>query len=423
MHFERLPNGLGVLLCETHLAPVVEIEIWAGVGSADERPAESGLAHFHEHMLFKGTERREVGEIAGEIEGAGGRINAYTSFDVTVYHVTLPSDRAPVGLDVLSDAVLRSRFEPEEIEREIEVVLEEIRRSEDSPHHVLSDAVFAECYHVHPYRAPILGSPESVASFDRERVRAFFERWYTPENLVVVAAGDFDTQRLLEEVRETLGAAAPAGARRERASEPPQDGLRSVVLARPFERATLELVWPAVELGHADAAALDLLCFVLGNGDSSRLVRLVRDRDGLVERIDASCYTPLDPGLVSVTLDTDSKRAAAAIEAVAREVERVRSEAVSLDELERARTNYLTLQDFERESVTGVAHKAGSFLLLAGDHEAEGRYLEDLRRATQDDLLRVARRHLAPERLTVGAVLPEAEADVLDDATIASGKQ
>ena len=115
VHFEQLPNGLGVLLCETHIAPVAEIQIWASVGSADEREPEAGLAHFHEHMLFKGTEKRAVGEIAGEVEGAGGRINAYTSFDVTVYHATLPSTELSVGLDVLADATLHSSFDPDEM--------------------------------------------------------------------------------------------------------------------------------------------------------------------------------------------------------------------------------------------------------------------------------------------------------------------
>ncbi len=170
---EALPNGLTVLLCESKIAPVAEIQLWAKVGSADERPFESGLAHFHEHMLFKGTERRAVGDVAGDVEGAGGRINAFTSFDVTCYHATLPSDKLEAGVDVLTDALLHSTFVPEEIDREIEVVLEEIRRSEDSPTQVLGQAVFAECYREHPYRAPILGTRESVGSFNRERVQAF----------------------------------------------------------------------------------------------------------------------------------------------------------------------------------------------------------------------------------------------------------
>ncbi len=418
VHFEKLSNGLGVLLLETHAAPVVEIEIWANVGSADERPGEEGLAHFHEHMLFKGTERRGVGEVAAEVESAGGRINAFTSFDVTCYHATLPSAEVSTGLDVLSDAVLHSIFDAEEIAREIEVVLEEIRRSEDSPASVLGNALFAEAYHVHPYRAPILGTQESVESLDRPRLRAFYQRWYSPDNLTVVAVGEFDSTALLEQVRETFAAIRPSGVTRGRQAEPAQHGLRNLVLPRPFERATLELAHPAVQLGHPDAPVLDLLAFVLGNGDSSRLVRRVKERDALVDRIDASCYTPLDPGLFSVSLETDTPRAGAAIEAAVRELERLRAEPVSEEELEKARANFLAIEDFERESVTGLAQKLGGFHHLAGGYQAEDAYLEGVRSATPADLLRVARQYLGFEQLTVAAVVPEEEASALDAAQI-----
>ncbi|MBW2287295.1 MAG: insulinase family protein, partial [Deltaproteobacteria bacterium] len=240
---EVLPNGLTVLLQPSHLAPVAEVQIWVNVGSGDERAHESGLAHFHEHMLFKGTARRGVGEVAGEVEGAGGHINAYTSLDVTVYHATLPAAEIATGIDVLSDAVLNSSFEPVEIEREIEVVLEEIRRDQDSPSQVLSEAVFGEAYRVHPYRLPVIGTPESVASFDRDRVRAFFERWYRADNLSVVAVGDFEAEAVLDRVRAAFANAEPGAARRERPKEPVQSGLRSGVWARPFERANIELAY------------------------------------------------------------------------------------------------------------------------------------------------------------------------------------
>jgi zinc protease len=415
---EALANGLTLLLRETHAAPVAELQVFVRAGSADEAPDEAGLAHFHEHMLFKGTERRGVGEVAGEVEGAGGRINAYTSFDVTAYHATVPSDRTQLALDVLADAVRHPAFDPEEIARETDVVLEEIARAEDSPTQVLATATFAEAFRVHPYRAPILGTRESVAAFDRARVRAFFERWYTPENMVVVAVGDFDAEALAAAAREVFGDARPGRARRARPPEPPQQGLRSVVLARPFQRAGLELAWPAVPLVHPDAAALDLLAFVLGHGDSSRLVLRVQERAALVDRIDASCYTPLDPGVFSVGFDSDAERAAEALAAVAAEIERVRREPIDAAELEKARTNFLAAEHFERESVTGIAQKLGGFELLAGDYRHEARYLASVRAATREDLQRVAREYLAPERLTVGAVLPQADQGALDAARI-----
>jgi zinc protease len=418
IQFETLPSGLRVLSCQTDLAPVVELQVWACVGSADERPDEAGLAHFHEHMLFKGTERRGVGEVAADVEGAGGRINAYTSLDATVYHATLPAEGLALGLDVLADAVLHSRFDPVEIDREIEVVLEEIRRSEDSPSHVLSQAVMEEAFRTHPYRAPILGTPESVRSFDRERVRAFFERWYTPDNLVVVAAGDFDTAALREQVQSAFAAAPGRRPERRRAAEPAQEGLRSVVLARPFESASLDLTWRSVGLSHPDGAHLDLLAFILGGCESSRLVRRVQERESLADRIDASCYTPLEPAYFSITLDTDAERSAAAVEASLREVERVRLGAVSAAELATARVNFLAMEHFERESVSGQAQKLGGFQVLAGDWRAETHYLEAVRSATAEDLQRVARTHLGPEQLTVGALLPEEDEGALDAAGI-----
>jgi zinc protease len=415
---EVLPNGLTVLLCESQIAPVAEIQLWAGVGSADERPFESGLAHFHEHMLFKGTERRAVGAVAGDVEGAGGRINAFTSFDVTCYHATLPSDQLEVGVDVLTDALLHSTFVPEEIDREIEVVLEEIRRSEDSPTQVLGQAVFGECYREHPYRAPILGTRASVESFDRERVTAFYERWYTPDNLLAVAVGDFDAARLLEQLEAAFDGRPRGNVERSRKQEPLQTERRSVICARPFERVNMEIAYPGVRLRDPDCAVIDLLAFILGNSESSRLNRRVKESEGLADRIDAYSYTPMDPGMTSVSIGTDADRALDSIAAAVREIERLRIEAVSKEELERARINFLASEHFERESVTGMAQKLGSFQTTADDYREEARYLERIRNATPEDLLRAARQHLAPERMTVGAVLGEADAARLDDASL-----
>jgi zinc protease len=412
---EKLGSGVTVLLRETRIAPVVEVQAWAGVGSADEGPEESGLAHFHEHMLFKGTATRGVGEIAGAVEGAGGRINAFTSFDATCYHATLPSDALALGLDVLADAVQRSRFDPAEVAREIEVVLEEIRRSEDDPQHVLGDALFATVYAAHPYRAPVLGTRASVSSFTQEKLLRFYRRWYAPDNLTLVAVGDLDGDDFLRRAEAAFAGATPSGARRQRPVEPPQRGLRLRVVERDFERAALELCWPAVPFRHPDAPLLDLLAFVLGQGESSRLDRRVKEELGLADRVDASCYTPLDAGVFSVGADLDGERAPALLEAVLREVESLRREPVGAEELEKARLNFLAAKAWEQESVSGMARKLGSAQLLTGDPDFEEAYLARVRAATQGDLLRVAREWLRPERQNValvapaGAAPPEAE--------------
>jgi len=418
VHHEVLPNGLTLLFRESHLAPVADIQIWAKVGSADETPDQAGLSHFHEHMLFKGTERRGLGEVAGEIEGAGGRVNAYTSFDVTVYYATLPSDALSTGLDVLVDSVRNSIFDPAEVDREIEVVLEEIRRSEDSPGHVLSDAIFKEHYREHRYGLPILGPAASVASFDRAKITDFWKSWYTPDNMVVVAAGDFDAKALAGEVADLFGDAEPGVSQRNRIAEPAQKGLRTVIVRRPFERLRLDLTWPSAAFCEDDATYLDLLSFILGECESSRLVRRVRESEDLVDRIDSSSYTPLDAGVFSINLDVDEARAHAAIRASIREVERIRRQPVGKEELDRARANFLASEHFERESVSGLASKLGNFHVLGGDYRLEDRHFELLRKATAEDLHRVANKYLDPELLTAGALIPESCEKKIDAASV-----
>ncbi len=418
VHLERLPDGPTLLLRESHAAPVAELQVLARVGSADEAPDESGLAHFHEHMLFKGTDTRDVEAVAGAIEGAGGRINAWTSFDTTCYHATLPSDAIGPGLEVLADVTQNAVFDAEEVRREIEVVLEEIRRSEDDPHHVLSDLIFATAFERHPYRRPILGTARSVASLDRERLVSFYRRWYAPQNLVVVAVGDFEVQTLRDRIAAAFEPDPERAPRRRRPDEPPQEGLRVQLLQRPFERACLDLSWHAVGLGHPDTPLLDLLAFVLGGGESSRLVRRIKEEAALCDRIEASCYTPLDPGLFSVTVDLETERAEQALAAVLRETERVRHEPVTASELERARANFLASQEWEREIVAGMARKLGSFQVLAGDHRHGEVYRQAIRAATAEDLRRVAGRYLSPEQLSVAGVLPDETAGMLDEAAV-----
>src|SRR5436309_1965667 len=184
------------------------------VGSADEGPDEAGIAHLHEHMLFKGTARRGPGDIARTVESCGGEINAWTSFDQTVYHVVLASRFFAEGMDVLADAVTSAAFDPVELQREIEVVCEEIRRTQDSPTRKLSRELFASAFTRHPYGKPVIGTEASVRGFTREGILRFYRRWYRPENAVVVVVGDAQEADAVEQARKPLawpeGRFAPA---------------------------------------------------------------------------------------------------------------------------------------------------------------------------------------------------------------------
>ena len=201
----RLENGLRVAIQEDHFAPVVAIQVWVRAGSADETPDVAGAAHVHEHMIFKGTERRPVGAIAAEVESSGGNINAFTSADHTVYHLVLASRYCRTGLDILADAMHNSSFDPRELEKELQVVMEEWKRGEDSPTSRAATELFRLAYTSHPYGRPVIGFRETIEALDRERVVNFYQRWYHPNNMTLVVVGDVDRRAVEGDVRELFG--------------------------------------------------------------------------------------------------------------------------------------------------------------------------------------------------------------------------
>ena len=410
-----LDNGLKVLLMEDHAAPVVALNVWVRVGSADEQASEGGMAHVFEHMLFKGTERRAVGEIARSVEAAGGHINAFTGFDMTVYHITMASRDAAVGIDVLADAVQHSTFDPIELAKEQEVVLEEIRRGLDSPHRVLTQSIFSTAYQRHPYRLPVIGTEELVKSFSREQLLDFFHRWYVPNNMSFVAVGDFDPKQTLEQIRAAFDGAEP---RRDlthsRKPELEQPAPRSLIVRRDFERTLLGLAYPITAFHEPDTAYLDLLSMVLGSGESSRLYRNVKDRLDYVHSVSTSAYTPLDAGLFFVEATVEPERIEDVVGTISSELQRIRASAPSESELERVRVNLLANQVYEKETMQGQARKVGYYETLAGGVEAEAEYLERVRRATPEDLQRVAQQYLVPDRVNIVALLPEGERPELE---------
>jgi len=199
-----LANGMTVIVQENHAAPVVSIQVWINTGSVYEGETEFGMAHMLEHMFFKGTETRGVGTIAKEVEGAGGQINAYTSWEMTVYYVNMTKRFMNKGIDILADLIQSATFVPQEMEKEKKVILEEIRRSKDKPSRILSEAFFNSAYRIHPYKRPVIGFDTSVENFTREDLLSFYRKWYVPENMVWVMVGDLNPEELLPELENAL---------------------------------------------------------------------------------------------------------------------------------------------------------------------------------------------------------------------------
>lgn len=403
-----LPNGLTLLVEENHAAPVVAIQVWVRVGSADEQADEAGLAHLHEHMLFKGTSRRGPGEIARSIEASGGEINAWTSFDQTVYHVVLASQFFAEGMDVLADAVTDAAFDPEELRREIEVVCEEIKRTQDSPTRKLSRELFSSAFSRHPYGKPVIGSEESVRSFTREGILRFYRRWYHPQNMVVVAVGDVREEEVVRLAQEkfawqgTSFARAPA-----RPPEPRRERPGARLKTEPVKEGYLSMAWPAPPMVHDDVAALDALAIVLGHGEASRLSRALKRDRLLCTEAQASCYTPIDPGLTIVGLTLQPPTARDAVREALSQAYRLRDEEVSAEELSLACRLLESDAVYQRETVQGQARKLGFYQSSAGGVEFEERYLEQVAALTPARLRAAAERWIDPNAAVLAALLPE----------------
>ncbi len=416
-----MDSGLKVILEENRNAPVAALQIWVKIGSADEKDEEAGMCHFIEHMLFKGTEKRKVRGGANEIESLGGTINAYTSYDQTVYHITLASRYADIGLDILSDAIQHSTFDAVEFEREREVILEEVRRGQDDPSKRLFQQTMAAFYQKHPYRRPVIGYANTIRSIQRDQMVGFFKRWYTADRMVVIAVGDFNAGEMEKNIREIFKDFRPSSeGPSQRIKEPVPLEVRSVISYGNFRETYLHIALPASSAKDEDTAALDVIAHILGAGEPSRLVQNIKFGKGLVHSIYASSYTPKDPGLFFIGATLPAENVENAVEAILEEMNRLRIEGVSAEELHRAKVNIESDLIYSRQTVQGQAGKIGNYELTAGDFQFEREYLRKVALLQNEDIQRVSRKYFWSHRLTVSVLAPNEKADVIKSLPLRS---
>src|SRR3990167_4943909 len=420
----KLDNGMTVILEEGHSARVVAFQMFVRTGSADENDKEAGIAHVFEHMLFKGTEKRKVGQIAGEGEAAGGYINAYTSYDNTVYHLAVASRYFDTGLDIISDAIQRSSFDPNELKKELEVVLEELRMGEDDPGRKLYKNIFSTAYTTHPYKRPVIGYTEIVKTFTREQILDFFKKWYIPNNMTLVVVGDFDKNKALDAVRNSFkDFKSGPEPHKARPQEPLQNELKTTISSDEIKETHLGIAFHIPELSHPDAYAIDVLANILGQGESSRLYQRLKEKEQIVHGISTYAMTPKEPGVFFVNANLEAKNAKKAIEEILRELYKIRYEGVSPAELDKAKLNLESDFIYERETMEGRARQLGYFEVTAGDIAFEKSYLEGISKVTSDDIKRIARQYLKEDNMTVAIMLPKADKDIInkDDVISAAG--
>ncbi|PYL04372.1 MAG: hypothetical protein DME31_03850 [Verrucomicrobia bacterium] len=404
-----LPNGLTIIVQEDHTAPVASVQAWCATGSIyEDQHLGAGLSHILEHMLFKGTKTRSTNEIAQKIQDVGGYVNAYTSFDRTVFWIDVPKDGVSTALDILSDAMMNSTLPPEQYQKEQEVIRREFAMGMDDPDRMAGLLLFDTAYQRHPYRFPVIGELEIYNQLTQEQVMQYYKTRYVPNNLTFIIVGDVDAEKVRQQLAELFKpypekslqpVFIPA--------EPPQLGRREVHQEFATELTHLSMAWHIPELTNSDVPALDLLSTILGDGRSSRLYRRVREEAGLAFSISAFSYTPGDPGLFGIDATVDPKKREAAEQLALRIVDEVKSAGVMAVELEKAKKITLSHHLGALTTMRGQASDIGSNWLLTRNLNFSRDYLNAVQKVTLDDIKRVAATYLTENNLAVVSLNPK----------------
>ncbi|WP_413612868.1 M16 family metallopeptidase [Bdellovibrio sp. HCB-110] len=394
----QLKNGMKVLFLESHKSPVVSVQMWVKTGSADEKRNEEGISHFIEHLVFKGTRKYGVGEIAATVEGSGGELNAYTSFDQTVFYVTISKQFSDVALDVISEMMGFPTFDPKEIDNEREVVIEEIKRGQDSPGRHASQLLFTNVFKKSPYGIPVIGYDKVVRKVSAKKIREFYQCRYVPSNMFLVVAGDFESKEMTKKVEEMFGSFAPFKLKKvARTKEPAQKSIRIKVEQAKFEQTTGYLTWRIPNVKNKDIAALEVLSAILGQGDSSRLMQSLRIREPLTNSVGSFSYSMQEDGLFAVSFNLEKENLAKALTKITPELIRLIEEPPTAAEMQKAITNFASHEVYSMETVDNIARKAGSNEFYYGDHDYYKKYMKQIYALKPEDIQKVAKKYFKPD--------------------------
>ncbi len=410
-----LANGLRVIVKEDHRAPTVVHMVWYRAGSMDEKDGTSGVAHALEHLMFKATKTLKSGEFNKRVAAAGGRDNAFTSRDYTAYYQIVPKEALPEMMQLESDRMSNLVLDPKEFASEIKVVMEERRmRTDDNPQALTGEAMRSVIFQAHPYRRPIIGWMNDLENMTWQDAREWYRQWYTPNNAYVLVVGDVDHREVFKLAQKTYGGhkshALPV---RKPQTEPEQKGIRRVSVKAPAKLPYLALAWKVPKLMDVrkdrEGLALEVLASVLSGHDAARLAkRLVRETrvaqtagasyDGTL-RGEALFFLEGQPG--------DGKTVAELETALRGELESIRKDGVTAEDLARIKVQMIAAQVYKRDSLVSQAMEIGGFEAVGMNWRDIDLMIEQLKTVTPDEVQAVAKKYFSDDTLTVAVLDPQ----------------
>ncbi|UZP68169.1 insulinase family protein [Desulfovibrio mangrovi] len=406
----HLPNGLTVLIQEDDRFPLASIRLYVHAGSAYETPAQAGISHLLEHMVFKGTDKRPKGGAAGDIEAIGGYINAATSFDYTVYLADVPAAHWKTGMDVLKDMAFNATIDPEELESEKKVVLSELERGEDNPGQLLFKRISARSLPNTPYARPIIGYRETVSGFSRQDIKDYISTYYQPQSMLLVVNGKVDKAEVLREAKEQFGSLVNT-----RESIPPAaidlaqftDGPSVTVEHGKWNKAYMSVALPIHGFNDSRATALEVLAQLLGGDRTSTLYKTFKYERQLVDDISLGAYAFERVGFLYLSASLDADKVDTFWQELMKTLATVNAGDFTEEELQRARLNLEDSMYRTKETLPGLASKVGMFQFFSGGEQGEANYIQTLRQTGREQLQDVINTYVRPERLHSVILLPE----------------
>jgi len=415
-----LDNGLTIIVREDHSAPVVSVQAWAKTGSIHEGEwLGAGLSHILEHMLFKGTETRGVGRIDQEVQEAGGYMNAYTSFDRTVYHIDVPNTGSRVAIDILCDIMQHATLPESELAKELDVIRREIDMGHDDPGRRAGRRLFEVAYTTSPYRHTVIGYPDIFNELRREDIFGYYRARYIPHNIFYVIVGDVDAAEVIDQVAAAFETnkckpAPPVLL----PVEPRQTAPREILEEASIQLGHLHYSWHVPDVRHPDMPSLDVLATLLGSGRSSRLYQNVRERKGLVNTADAWTYTPTESGLFGISAVVNPDKFDGARKALLEELDLLKSGQVEPAELNKVVKQFVSATLGIRKTMEGQAQNLGGCWISVNDLDFTDRYLEAVKRVTPEDIHCAANEYLSEDNRTLYALLPTGTTPVVQNASV-----
>jgi zinc protease len=405
-----LDNGLRVLLIEDARSPIVSFQVWYRVGSRNEHRGATGIAHFLEHLMFKGTPSHGPKQFARLVEQNGGQDNAFTSQDVTSYYVDIAADKLDLVIDLEADRMQNLLLDPKEINSERQVVIEERRtRTEDDPSGFLGEEVSSIAFKAHPYGVPIIGWMDDIKRITPDQIRAFYKTYYVPNNAIIAAVGAFRADDALEKIKRRFGR-IPRGKVPPPmlAVEPLQNGERRVIVKKQAELPIVYMAWHVPNHRSDDSVPLEVLSTILAGGRASRLYRdLVYQRQLALEAGGDNSYFSIDPNLFWFWATPMPGQTPEKLETeLSAHMERLKTEPVTDEELARAKNQIEAAFVYQEDSIHQRASLLARFELIGG-YAMKDSFLAKVRAVTAADLTRVARAWFDPDKKSVGVLLPK----------------